>query len=101
MTESIQADIINVKCCLHLHDGRHTNRNNHGKYCLHAFGTYMTDSIQTEIIMLIMPTYMTEGIQTEIIMLSIAYMPFRTYMTESIQTEIIMSSIFHVPFAPT
>ena len=36
----------------------------------------MTDSIQTEIIMLIMPTYMTEGIQTEIIMLSIAYMPF-------------------------
>ena len=32
--------------------GKHTKPNNHVKYCLHAFRAYMTESIQSEIIVL-------------------------------------------------
>ena len=45
MTERIPAEISMLSFFTdlsHLHDRQHTDRSNHGEYCLHACCTYMT-----------------------------------------------------------
>ena len=52
----------------------HAKLNNHVKYCLHAFRAYR--SPKAKCCLHSFRAYMTESIQSEIVMLSIAYMLF-------------------------
>ena len=57
MTESTQTEITMPSIAYTFRtymteSWKHTHRNNHNKYCLHALHTYMTESIQTAMIML-------------------------------------------------